>query len=119
MTAAFSPDVHIRSGKASVFCSGCVHSYDADGLVIDVGNLSIEFVFKELGSDPDLSIDVKSDELLRIELKNFSSPTGVGTEAPIKLGIMEGQKLSVAFTVYSLSKTSVRMLAYTFFLGGE
>lgn len=119
MASIFSPDVNIVSGKASVFCSGCVHSYDSESVKVSVGNLSIDFVFKETGGEPDLSIEVKSDDLLRIELKNFSSPTGVGTEAPIKLGVMQGSRLSLAFTVNSLSKASVKMLSYTFFLGGE
>jgi len=119
MANILSPDTGIVSGAATVLHSGCVHTYANNSVVIRIGNLRIEYVFTESGNDPDLSIVVKSEDNLLVELKNFSSPTGVGTDSPIKLGVMQGQRLSMAFTVHALSKDSIKMLSYTFFLGGD
>ncbi|WP_139311705.1 DUF6864 domain-containing function [Desulfovibrio sp. DV] len=112
-----SSHLEIASNKRQILHSGSVHTYDESSLQFTVGNLQITFSFAENGNKPDMDINIKSETLLEINLQNFSNPTGIGTDSPINLGIMGGRQLSLAFTVQALSKESIKLLSYTFFLG--
>ena len=111
--------LEIASAGKLVLHSGVVHSYDNSSLKFTVSNLHIQFSFVEDGGKPDMIVNIQNDTLLSVVLHNFSSSVGTGTDSPINLGIMGGRQLALAFTVQALSKDSIKLLAYTFFLGDK
>jgi hypothetical protein len=114
----------ISSGGARVIASGTVIPFDEKGEVaLEIGphheRLAIVLRFEDAGgSEPQIDVKRAGAQLVRLVFRNVGSPTGDGTTAPLRLGVLEGLSLFGQFRVFRVG-TGPRTLHYTIFESGD
>ncbi|WP_270826563.1 DUF6864 domain-containing function [Aeromonas sp. Y318-1] len=88
----------ITTGNLEVIESGLVRNGLSNNIKFDFQDLWVDFQFIKDNSGP-RSNYVPSDDLkgLKVEIYNNDSPTGAGVFQPIKIGVLEGRELWLAY----------------------
>ena len=93
-----SESLSSQSSGKQILTSGVVHTFGRENLEIAFLDLKVLFEFKE-AEKQDMKVTPIDGKKLRIELSNFDNPIGSGLIRPIEIGVTNGRKIYLAFTM--------------------
>lgn len=111
-----SHHIKITTGDYQVYDSGVVVCVKDKNTIFEFEGF--KFIFKFLNSEggiPEFETQLISNLELEIRFINFDKP-GVGSKAPIKLGMFNNKELYLMYKVDSIGKDAGKTLCYTWLL---
>lgn len=115
----------VKIGNAEVYATGSLvvrgdKRIEITPVPTGANPYRIEFIFTNVPDAPGrIEPTNKPDNLVSVEITNFSSPTGISNTDPLVVGNLGGKLIYLMVACYNtgIGESTVRVLSYTLTLG--